>query len=153
MVRERLCEVCEAPLGDERYCRSCGTLLKQHADLHDLGHVPEVEPTVGPAASRAELFVTCGRLAGSRYALTQRQAVVGRGPSVDWMLDDITVSRRHAQFTWRDDVLVVRDLNSLNGTYVNGERAAVAGVHAGDELRIGRFCLRLMEHPEAPIPR
>ena len=67
---------------------------------------------------------------------------VGRHPDRDIFLDDITVSRRHAEFLHGADGLYsVRDVGSLNGTYVNRERADTAVLHHGDEVQIGKFKL------------
>jgi pSer/pThr/pTyr-binding forkhead associated (FHA) protein len=56
-------------------------------------------------------------------------------------LDDVTVSRKHAELRRRDDGWFVHDLGSLNGTYVNRERVDVTKLASGDELQIGRFKL------------
>ena len=66
-------------------------------------------------------------------------AIVGRHPTSDVVLEDITVSRRHAEFRRIGDVYQLTDLGSLNGTYVNGDRVDETTLAAGDELQIGRF--------------
>jgi pSer/pThr/pTyr-binding forkhead associated (FHA) protein len=65
----------------------------------------------------------------------------GRSPESDVFLDDITVSRRHAEFVRREDGFFVRDLGSLNGTYVNRERVEETKLASGDEVQLGRFRL------------
>jgi len=70
---------------------------------------------------------------------------LGRHPDSEIMLDDITVSRRHATIVRTDDGYVVSDAGSLNGTYVNQERIDRAVLHHGDELQIGKFRLVLFE--------
>ena len=65
----------------------------------------------------------------------------GRHPESDIFLDDITVSRRHAEFVTRDKVTTVRDVGSTNGTYVNRERIEEARLSSGDEVQIGKFKL------------
>lgn len=59
------------------------------------------------------------------------------------MLDDDTVSRRHAELRVRDGRWMVRDLGSINGTWLNGRRVGDAEVRPGDELRLGDAVLRL----------
>ena len=66
----------------------------------------------------------------------------GRHPESDIFLDDITVSRRHAEIEQRPDgKAVIRDVGSLNGTYVNRERIEEAVLEGGDEVQIGKFKL------------
>lgn len=89
----------------------------------------------------AVLMVTQGRAAGSRYELSEARVSLGRHPESDIFLDDITVSRRHAEI-YRDGLVPrVKDLGSLNGTYLNSRRVEEAGLKDGDELQVGRFKL------------
>ena len=88
------------------------------------------------------LFVVdSGPKAGSRYGLESEVTSVGRHRSADILLDDVTVSRRHVEVDRTGDRYVVRDIGSLNGTYLNGDRIESAELHDGDELQIGRFKL------------
>ena len=104
----------------------------------DVGTVASLQP------GTALLRVDHGPNAGSRFLLDADLTTVGRHPSSDIFLDDVTVSRKHAQFRREDGGFVVRDVGSLNGTYVNRERIDVAPVHTGDEVQIGKF--RLVVH-------
>ena len=63
--------------------------------------------------------------------------LLGRHPACDVVLGDASVSRRHAQLTFRDGVWVVRDLGSKNGTVVNGARVGRAAVYPGDVVELG----------------
>lgn len=75
-----------------------------------------------------------------RFLLNQDEAVAGRHPSCAVFLDDITVSRHHASFTRSAGNFVLRDLGSLNGTYVNHSLIdAPVTLHTGDEVQIGKF--------------
>jgi pSer/pThr/pTyr-binding forkhead associated (FHA) protein len=65
----------------------------------------------------------------------------GRHPDSDIFLDDITVSRRHAEFARADGGYQLRDVGSLNGTYLNRERIDDATLANGDEVQIGKFKL------------
>ena len=76
-----------------------------------------------------------------RFTLETDITQAGRHPESDIFLDDITVSRRHAEFVTRDKVTTVRDVGSLNGTYVNRERIEEARLSSGDEVQIGKFKL------------
>ncbi|MDQ1704967.1 MAG: hypothetical protein QOF18_1333 [Frankiaceae bacterium] len=93
-----------------------------------------------PAGS-ALLVVKRGPNAGSRFLLDKDVTTVGRHPESDIFLDDVTVSRRHAEFQRSDATFVVRDVGSLNGTYLNRERIEESPLAGGDEVQIGKFRL------------
>ena len=95
-------------------------------------------------AGTALLRVDRGPNAGSRFLLDGDRTTVGRHPSSDIFLDDVTVSRRHAEFLRDGRAFSVRDVGSLNGTYVNGERIDAAPLTTGDEVQIGKFRLIVM---------
>jgi pSer/pThr/pTyr-binding forkhead associated (FHA) protein len=85
------------------------------------------------------LIVRRGPDSGSHYMLDRPTTLVGRNPDAELFLDDITVSRRHVEIVRHDSQYVVRDLGSLNGTYINRERVEEATLHNGDELQVGKF--------------
>ncbi len=87
------------------------------------------------------LVVTRGPNSGSRFALDEPLVTAGRHPDSMIFLDDITVSRRHAEVRKVDDGYTVADVGSLNGTYLNRQRVEDAPLHDGDELQIGTFKL------------
>ncbi len=89
-----------------------------------------------------------GAQAGDRFALDADVTRLGRHPDSEIMLDDITVSRRHASIERTDEGYVVSDAGSLNGTYVNQERIDRAVLHHGDELQVGKFRLVLFERAD-----
>ncbi len=89
----------------------------------------------------ALLIVQRGPNAGARFLLDADEVSAGRHPSSDIFLDDVTVSRRHAVFTKEGEGYVVRDIGSLNGTYVNRQRIDEARLEQGDEVQIGKFRL------------
>ena len=87
------------------------------------------------------LVVRHGPNAGSSYRLDAGVVTAGRHPDSDIFLDDITVSRRHAQFERDDEGFSVRDVGSLNGTYVERVRVEHAALRHGEEIQIGRYRL------------
>ena len=89
----------------------------------------------------ALLLVMRGPNAGSRFRLEADLTTAGRHPDSDIFLDDVTVSRRHAEFYRQGARFTVRDVGSLNGTYVNRERIEEAELTGGDEVQIGKFRL------------
>ena len=91
-------------------------------------------------AGTALLIVRHGPTAGARFLLDAEVTTVGRHPGNDIFLDDVTVSRKHAQFVRTTEGFVVRDVGSLNGTYVGRERIdREARLRTGDEVQIGKF--------------
>lgn len=106
---------------------------------------PAQEPAVAgvdalPAGS-ALLVVKRGPNAGSRFLLDRDTTSAGRHPDSDIFLDDVTVSRRHAEFTRTAEGFSVADSGSLNGTYVNRDRIDSVRLSDGDEVQIGKFRL------------
>ncbi len=141
-----ICPQCGHVSGiDDNFCASCGYCLKPLGDSDGAGSVDEptteLEIEAGLVRQPAVLVVTQGPAAGSRFELAQTRVVVGRHPDSDIFLDDITVSRRHAE-VYRDGLVQhVKDMGSLNGTYLNSRRVEDAGLKNGDELQVGRFKL------------
>lgn len=111
------------------------------------GESPQGSGSPGPAAFGSDegLFVVRqGPKAGARYALDDDLVTLGRHPRSTIFLDDITVSRRHAEVHRSQAAYRVRDVGSLNGTYVNRKRVEEAALTDGDEIQIGRFKLVFM---------
>ena len=95
----------------------------------------------GLPVGSALLVVKRGPNAGSRFLLDQPTTSAGRHPDSDIFLDDVTVSRKHAIFRRTSEGFVVRDVGSLNGTYVNRELVDEVTLTTGDEVQIGKFRL------------
>jgi pSer/pThr/pTyr-binding forkhead associated (FHA) protein len=89
----------------------------------------------------ALLVVKRGRNAGAHFLLNQPVTTAGRLPGSDIFLDDVTVSRRHAEFRMGDGQHRVVDTGSLNNTYVNRRPVESAILANGDEIQIGKFRL------------
>ncbi len=139
------------PLGSN-FCSSCGAILEtQAAESTTITFHPTTptDPTDDEVSVEldevpeeiAVLVVKRGPQAGSRFALDSAITTAGRHPESDIFLDDITVSRRHAEMERRGEGYVVRDVGSLNGTYLNRERIEEAALENGDEVQIGKFKL------------
>jgi pSer/pThr/pTyr-binding forkhead associated (FHA) protein len=92
-------------------------------------------------AGHALLIVRRGYEEGSRFLLDADLTTVGRHPNADILLDDVTVSRRHAEFVRTGSTFVVKDLASLNGTYYQGHRIDEAILEDGADVQIGKFQL------------
>jgi pSer/pThr/pTyr-binding forkhead associated (FHA) protein len=92
-------------------------------------------------AGHALLVVQRGPGAGSRFLLDTDAVDAGRHPDSEIFLDDVTVSRRHAEFRREGDRFTVADAGSLNGTYVNRDRIDKVQLNDGDEVQIGKYRL------------
>jgi pSer/pThr/pTyr-binding forkhead associated (FHA) protein len=92
-------------------------------------------------AGHALLVVQRGPGAGSRFLLADDLVEAGRHPDSDIFLDDVTVSRKHAEFARSLNDFRVRDVGSLNGTYVNRDRIEDVPLQDGDEVQIGKYRL------------
>ena len=134
------------------FCSSCGVSLVtiapdtsvSNSPIDDLGDPGDDDAHVGLLElprGVGLLVVKRGADVGVRFALEAAVTQAGRHPERDIFLDDITVSRRHAEFVSRGEVTTVRDVGSLNGTYVNRERIDEASLSSGDEVQIGKFKL------------
>ena len=133
------------------FCSSCGaSLAEAGSDSTVTFMAPEMEAEldaeihVSPEeleGGRGVLIVKRGPNAGSKFFLDTDVTQVGRHPDSDIFLDDITVSRRHAELRRGPGDFSLADVGSLNGTYVNRERVEDARLRSGDEIQIGKFKL------------
>ncbi|WP_454294798.1 FHA domain-containing protein [Salana multivorans] len=126
--------------------------LPAYVDPAEAVEAPPVRSAATPDAaiealppSSALLVVQDGPNTGARFLLDAPTTSAGRDTRAEIFLDDVTVSRRHAEFRRVGEDFEVRDVGSLNGTYVNRERIESAVLSAGDEVQIGKY--RLTFHP------
>jgi pSer/pThr/pTyr-binding forkhead associated (FHA) protein len=112
--------------------------------VHESDHVLTKSDLATVEALRpgtALLVVLRGPNTGARFLLDDDEVMSGRHPESDIFLDDVTVSRKHAIFRRTESGFVVRDVGSLNGTYVNRELVEEVVLKTGDEVQIGKFRL------------
>jgi hypothetical protein len=146
-----------------RFCSNCGAALMPSARDDRPGDATSTMSITGIEALEAEhaadlspadrayveslppgsalLVVQRGPNSGSRFLLDKDVTTAGRHPESDIFLDDVTVSRRHAEFHREGGAFVVRDVGSLNGTYLNRERIDDSRLSNGDEVQIGKYRL------------
>ncbi len=133
-------------------CPACGTNVEEDAAScpgcgADLEATTASFPPVGGEEVVSEwddiegpvLVVRKGPEVGERFFIDRPRLTIGRDPSCDIFLNDITVSRMHAVLEMADDEVTVSDSGSLNGTYVNGVSIDRAVLRNGDGLQVGRF--------------
>jgi pSer/pThr/pTyr-binding forkhead associated (FHA) protein len=133
------CASCGSPLTDQATTDTTITFMagELDAELEEEIHISPEELEGG----RGVLIVKRGPNAGSKFFLDSATVEIGRHPDSDIFLDDITVSRRHAEIRRGSDGFELHDVGSLNGTYVNRERVEEADLRSGDEIQIGKFKL------------
>ena len=133
---------------DAHFCANCGNPLQEDTTVsftpidveEDVGEEAGA-PQADLEAGQALLVVQRGPNAGSKFLIDKDVTTAGRHPESDIFLDDVTVSRRHAEFRRDEGKFFIRDAGSLNGTYVNRQRVDEALLASGDELQIGKFKL------------
>ncbi len=136
-----------------KFCSSCGAAMEPDsgeettitfAPVDATGEVLDDDLALALEElpdSTAMVVVKRGPNAGSKFVMEGDVTRAGRHPDSDIFLDDITVSRRHAEIVRSGEAYTVRDAGSLNGTYLNRERIDEAPLANGDELQIGKFRL------------
>jgi pSer/pThr/pTyr-binding forkhead associated (FHA) protein len=109
------------------------------ADLEASTTADEQAAIAALPSGSALLIVRRGPTVGARFLLDIPVTVAGRHPDAEIFLDDVTVSRRHAEIVRDGVTFTVRDLDSLNGTYLDGERTSEGALTDGAEIQIGKY--------------
>lgn len=142
------------------FCSACGTVLDLVSDhTITLAKTDSLQDAPGPdddirvslsniSRGTAILVLRGGEGEGDHFVLSTATTNIGRHADSDISLDDITVSRRHCEISQEEGRFLVRDVGSLNGTYVNQKRVDAAELLQGDELQIGKFHLVFLERPD-----
>jgi hypothetical protein len=135
------------------YCSRCGALL-----VVDTGQETTMSFDVDDSSEEGESLLASlgitgpalvvrsgGGMAGQSFQPGDGRTLVGRSPECDIFLDDVTVSRRHAEILRDGDSFTIRDLGSLNGTYVNRKRIESAVLENDDEVQVGKYRLTFLQ--------
>lgn len=146
---QKVCPVCQAPIkGDEAVCPRCGFKLEGQTEQF---HMVAADNAVMPESS--ELFETGkslgtpmftilkGPMQGESFKLTSFPLMIGRDPACELFLNDRTVTRKHASLDVIDNEVVISDLNSLNGIWIDGEMKDRATLKDGTIVQIGIFTM------------
>ena len=128
---------------DANFCARCGTPLQaieeQTAAIQLEEHDEDAPSLDDLGPDQALLVIKGGPSAGSTVLVDKDITRAGRSPDSDVFLNDITVSRRHAEIVREGESFAIKDAGSLNGTYVNRQRVDTSELASGDELQIGKF--------------
>ena len=135
------------------YCSRCGALVVVETgsettmsfDVDETGDEAESLLSTLGITGPALVVRSGGGMAGQPFQPTAPRTLIGRSPECDIFLDDVTVSRRHAEIVREDDSFTIRDLGSLNGTYVNRKRIESIVLSDDDEVQIGKYRLTFLQ--------
>ena len=134
------------------FCSRCGsTLNKGEAGEQTMTFTPD-EVADDPAGVLQDLggkgpalvVRSGGGRAGESFFPSADRTLIGRSPECDVFLDDVTVSRKHAELVRDGETFTISDLGSLNGTFVNRKRIETAELEDDDELQIGKYRLTFL---------
>jgi hypothetical protein len=134
------------------FCSRCGALLAKEAgsettmtfEVEEAGD--EADSTLSALGiSGPALVVRSGGMIGQAFQPVDGRTLIGRSPDCDVFLDDVTVSRQHAELLREGETFTIRDLGSLNGTYVNRKRIESAVLEDDDEVQIGKYRLTFLQ--------
>jgi hypothetical protein len=134
------------------YCSRCGALLAtdtgsettMNFDIDEDGEEVDLLTSLG-ITGPALVVRSGGGMAGQSFQPGEGRTLIGRSPECDVFLDDVTVSRRHAELLGESETFSIRDLGSLNGTYVNRKRIESAVLEDDDEVQIGKYRLTFLQ--------
>ena len=134
------------------YCEKCGALLiPDDAGDESTQSFKPGDPAPAPGQPAGQVDRTAiivrsgGGRAGEAFTLVRDRLTIGRSTDSDIFLDDVTVSRKHAELQRRPDGFTIADLGSLNGTFVNRRRVDRKLLDDGDEVQIGKYKLTYLE--------
>jgi hypothetical protein len=135
------------------YCSRCGALLAVETgqettmsfDVDDASEEGESLLAALGITGPALVVRSGGGMTGQTFQPADGRTLVGRSPECDIFLDDVTVSRRHAEIVREGDTFTIRDLGSLNGTYVNRKRIESTVLENDDEVQVGKYRLTFLQ--------
>jgi pSer/pThr/pTyr-binding forkhead associated (FHA) protein len=142
----KVCPNCGAGVTPQmKFCPECGTRLDQgqttasYAPAFEEGG-EEAPPVAGiDGAALIELDQVEGTAGRRMHDIKDETVTVGRSPESNIFLDDVTVSRKHAEIERGERGYRIRDVGSLNGTYVNRVRVDAVDLRNGDEIQVGKY--------------
>ena len=133
------------------FCARCGSMLQKSEGEQTMSYTPEdiaedAGATLDAVAEKGPALVvrSGGGRAGETFFPSGERTQIGRSPECEVFLDDVTVSRKHAELVRDGDTFTITDLGSLNGTFVNRKRIESAELEDDDEVQIGKYRLTFL---------
>ena len=105
------------------------------------------------ARNQPVLIALGGAAQGTEFPLEETSVTIGRGPDVDIAVDESSMSKQHAAVEFVDDGFRVRDMNSTNGTFVNGSQVQSCELKHGDRLELGECGFQLVIEKRKTAPK
>lgn len=129
-------------------CEGCGADLKEETvALTPENFASKGEIVISVEAEKKKLIIIFPESVTETFELKDGIYRIGRSEDSEIFLNDLTVSRTHAEMTVRGSEVTIRDLGSLNGTFVNGKLVeSPTSLKDGDVIQIGRFKLLFKSH-------
>jgi predicted RNA-binding Zn-ribbon protein involved in translation (DUF1610 family) len=145
----RVCPECGAEVSpDMKFCAECGTKIEVGQSTvsyaPSFGEEMEAAASGAEGASLIEMDQVEGTAGRRMHDLGDKVVTVGRGQESSIFLDDVTVSRKHAEIVREQSGYRIRDVGSLNGTYVNRVRVDAVDLRNGDEIQVGKYRFRFV---------
>lgn len=127
-----------------KFCSECGArLVHGQSTVSFSPSFIEEEAVSAPSEQASAALVELDQVEGTAgrrmHDIEGAAIIVGRSPKSDIFLDDVTVSRRHAEIRRENQRFIIQDSGSLNGTYVNRVRVDAVDLRNGDEIQIGKY--------------
>ena len=142
----KVCPTCGAEVTPQmKFCAECGTKLDRgqstvsYAPAFEEGGEEAAPASGADGAALIELDQVEGTAGRRMHDIGDEVVTVGRSPESNIFLDDVTVSRRHAEIERGERGYRIRDAGSLNGTYVNRVRVDAVDLRNGDEIQVGKY--------------
>lgn len=136
------CPDCGARVGEKmNFCSDCGArlALSQSTVSYAPAFYEDDSEELSESAALIELDQVEGTVGRRMHDLGVESVTVGRSSPSDIVLDDVTVSREHAEISRGERGFKILDSGSLNGTYVNRVRVDSVYLRNGDEIQIGKY--------------
>lgn len=141
-MNDYVCPVCQSPLDvQENVCPTCHFNLAGATQSFKPLSTDGNQNKANAAQDRnvSYLKMARGPKIGTVYVLNSDRTTIGRNPKCDIFLNDMTVSRLHAEIVREYDAFIINDLKSFNGVWINNRTIGSHALRPGDYLQIGRF--------------
>lgn len=126
-------------MGEKEIKNNTESIREQRIDISDEISESILNELKKIPSGKSGLLVIKGPNIGDKFFIDKAEFFIGRSPKSNVLLDDITVSRKHAILKKEEDVYKLIDAGSLNGSYVNGNIVDEAILRNGDRVQIGKY--------------
>lgn len=138
---DQTCPVCLTPIDPEMgICPKCNFRLSGTTQqFNPIENKSTPLPAQESPSMDSVLRMVRGQQVGVEYPLSKDVLTIGRNPGSDIFLNDMTVSREHAEIHRLADAFIIKDLHSFNGVWINNKTVDQHALRPGDYVQIGRY--------------